>query len=49
MAYYAIRNAFAAHVLNREVDPWLVVNQALTAVGETEAVHVLEEVLNGEA
>ena len=49
MAYYAIRNAFASHVLKREVDPWLVVNQALAAIGEADPVQVLEEILDGEA
>ena len=32
-AYYAIYNLFRAHVIGVPLDPWLIVNQALSALG----------------
>jgi hypothetical protein len=32
-AYYAIYNAFQRYALGREVDDWLIVNQALSSLG----------------
>ena len=34
MAYYAIYNTFCKYVLLQEVDDWLIVNQALSSLGE---------------
>lgn len=34
-AYYAIYNAFQKYALNKEVDDWLIVNQALSSLGDT--------------
>jgi hypothetical protein len=42
-AYYSIRNLFVAQVLRRPTDPWLVVNQALSAIGEDKAMATLED------
>lgn len=42
-AYYAIRNLFVAHVLRRHTDPWLIVNQALSAIGEDKAIAALDD------
>lgn len=44
-AFYAIRNLFASAVLNREVDAWLIPNQALSAIGEEHAIPALEVAL----
>jgi hypothetical protein len=46
-AYYAIYNAFRLHAMGCKIDPWLVVNQVLSAVGEEQAVSVLEAAVNG--
>jgi len=45
-AYYAIYNLFKSCVLGAEIDNWLVVNQALSSLGEKDAVSNLELVLN---
>ena len=42
-AYYSIRNLFVAHVLRRPTDAWLVINQALSAIGEDQAIVALED------
>ena len=42
-AYYSIRNLYTAHILHKPVDPWLVVNQALSAIGPEDAIVALEE------
>ena len=42
-AYYSVRNLFVAHVLRRATDPWLVINQALSAIGEDQAIIALED------
>lgn len=44
-AFYAIRNLFVSAVLKREVDAWLVPNQALSAIGEEHAISALERAL----
>ena len=44
-AFYAIRNLFAAHALHKVVDPWLIANQALSSIGEENAISALEEAL----
>ena len=41
-AFYAIRNLFISAVLNRDVDAWLIPNQALSAIGEEYAISALE-------
>jgi hypothetical protein len=41
-AYYAIYNLFAAHALHNTNDPWLVLNQALAAIGGEKAISALE-------
>jgi hypothetical protein len=41
-AYFAIRNLFAAHILLDITDPWLVPNQALAALDESEVTAILE-------
>lgn len=46
-AYYAIYNAFRLHVVGTKIDPWLIVNQALAAVGQEHAVAVLEAAVSG--
>ena len=46
-AYYAVYNAFRLHVLGRDIDPWLVVNQALSAVGLEQASTVLDAAITG--
>lgn len=44
-AFYAIRNLFVSVVLNREVDAWLIPNQALSAIGKEHAIAALESAL----
>jgi hypothetical protein len=44
-AYYAIYNLFSAQVLQQPLDPWLVPNQALTAIGDEAAGSALERAL----
>jgi hypothetical protein len=46
-AYYAIYNAFCLHVVGRKVDPWTIVNQVLSAVGQEQAIPVLDSAVNG--
>jgi hypothetical protein len=41
-AYFAIRNLFAAHILLDNTDPWLVLNQALAALDESDVTTILE-------
>ncbi len=41
-AYFAIRNLFATHILQNPADPWLVPNQALAAMDESDVVANLE-------
>ena len=33
-AYYAIYNCFRRHVLGEQIDPWLIVNQALSSLND---------------
>ncbi|WP_426113845.1 hypothetical protein [Massilia sp. PWRC2] len=40
-AYYAIRNLLTAHALHRPLDRSLVIDQALAAISEEDAVRVL--------
>jgi coproporphyrinogen III oxidase-like Fe-S oxidoreductase len=42
-AYYSIRNLFVAHVIRRSTDPWLIVNQALSSIGEDKAIAALDD------
>lgn len=42
-AYYSIRNLFVEHILHRPTDPWLIINQALAAIGEDRAVPAFEQ------
>ena len=42
-AYYAIYNAFNLYVCAKPMDEWLIVNQALSSVGENNAVRLFEE------
>ena len=46
-AYYAIYNAFCLHVVGRKVDPWTIVNQVLSAVGQEQAIPVLDSAVSG--
>jgi hypothetical protein len=46
-AYYAIYNAFSLHVVGCKIDPWLIVNQVLSAVGQEQAVPVLNAAVTG--
>jgi hypothetical protein len=46
-AYYAIYNGFFLHVVGRKVDPWIIVNQVLSAVGQEQAIPVLDSAVNG--
>ena len=46
-AYFAIYNAFLLHVVGRKIDPWLVVNQVLSAVGQEQAIPVLDATVSG--
>jgi hypothetical protein len=48
-AYYSIRNLFVAKVLRRPIDPWLVVNQALSAIGEDKGIAALEDAVRSVA
>jgi hypothetical protein len=48
-AYYSIRNLFVAQVLRRPTDPWLIVNQALSAIGEDKAIAALEDAVRSVA
>lgn len=45
-AYYAILNGFRLHVLKQPIEHWLVVNQALAAIGEDQALNVLQQALD---
>lgn len=45
-AYYAIYNLFRFHVVQKLEDSWLIVNQALTALGADTAVSHLTAVIN---
>jgi hypothetical protein len=47
LAYFAIYNAFLLHVVGRKIDPWLVVNQVLSAIGQEQAVPVLDAAVSG--
>jgi hypothetical protein len=42
-AYYSIRSLFVLQVLSKPTDPWLVVNQALSAIGEDKATAALDD------
>jgi methyl coenzyme M reductase beta subunit len=42
-AYYSIRNLFVVHILRKPTDPWLIVNQALSAIGEEKAIAALDD------
>ena len=46
-AYYAVYNAFCLYVVGRKIDPWTIVNQVLSAVGEEQAISVLDAAVNG--
>jgi len=46
-AYYAVYNAFCLHVAGRKIDPWTIVNQVLSAVGEEQAISVLDAAVSG--
>lgn len=41
-AYFAIRNLFATYILQDQNDPWLVPNQALAAMEESDVIPNLE-------
>lgn len=45
-AYYAILNAFRLHVLKQPIEPWLIVNQALAAISEEQALDTLQQALD---
>lgn len=42
-AYYALYNGFRLHVLGQNVDSWLVVNQALSAVKLEQVASVFKD------
>jgi hypothetical protein len=44
-AFYAIYNLFSSIVLKREIDAWLVPNQALSAIGEEHSMAAFERAL----
>lgn len=46
LAYYAIYNAFEHHVMGRKLDPWLIVNQALSMVATEHCMDLLAEALD---
>ena len=45
-AYYAIYNAFSHYVEGRTLDTWIIVNQALTALGSDTAQSTLKAALD---
>lgn len=45
-AYYAIYNAFSHYVEGRTLDTWIIVNQALTALGPDQAQDSLQAALD---
>ena len=45
-AYYAIYNLFSAQVLQQPLDPWLVPNQALAAMGDEAAASALQRAVS---
>lgn len=48
-AFYAIHNAFQLYVVDEPTDDWLIVNQALSAIGVARAVAALQEAIENEA
>jgi len=36
-AYYSIHNCFRRHALGEQLDPWLIVNQALASIDDDES------------
>jgi len=44
-AYYALYNAFRLHVLRQSIDPWVIVNQALSSFPEERWEDLLEQAI----
>jgi hypothetical protein len=49
LAYYAIYNLYRFHIAGTLSDSWIIVNQALSALGKEEAVDNLEQAIEGVA
>ncbi|MDP2875745.1 MAG: hypothetical protein Q8O00_06135 [Holophaga sp.] len=49
MAYYSIHNCFKLHILGATVDDWIIVNQALSALGDDDTIANLQEAVQWQA
>ncbi len=47
-AYYAIYNLFVSSFINRSMDTWVIVNQALASLGPENAIDNLDKAINTE-
>lgn len=45
-AYYAVYNAFRLHVAGETLDPWIIVKQSLSALGNDDAEAALQAALD---
>ncbi|POA31881.1 MULTISPECIES: hypothetical protein [Pseudomonas] len=49
MAYYSIYNLYQYHITGKLGDSWVIVNQALSALGEYDTIKHLEAAINSAA